>query len=139
MSVTYLEFKNLSKNEWNKIINQFEGNISRYYYDMINYHISFFKSENLSFILSINSKPVAAAAFGILKQGDSHNICFGGANSYFPSPIFEKNLNTYEKRRIIDIVINKIFKIAKNKKIKNININERRFAVAKSSNPIHEL
>ena len=67
MSVTYLEFKNLSKNEWNKIINQFEGNISRYYYDMINYHISFFKSENLSFILSINSKPVASTAFVILK------------------------------------------------------------------------
>lgn len=120
MSVKYLEFKNLSKNEWNKIINQFEGNISRYYYDMIEYHISFFKSENLSFILSINSKPVAAATFGILKQGDSHNICFGGVNGYFPSPIFEKNLNSYEKRKIIDIVIKKIFEIAKNKKIKNI-------------------
>ena len=24
MSITYLEFKNLSKNEWNNIINQFE-------------------------------------------------------------------------------------------------------------------
>ena len=45
MSVTYLEFKNLSKNEWNKIINQFEGNISQYYYDMINYHISFRQTE----------------------------------------------------------------------------------------------
>lgn len=122
MSVTYLEFKDLKKNEWNKIINQFEGNVSQYYYDMIKYHISFFKSENLSFILSVNSKPVAAATFGILKQGDSHNICFGGADSYFPSPIFEKNLNSYEKRRIIDIVINKIFEIAKNKKIKNINM-----------------
>ena len=39
MSITYLEFKNLSKNEWNKIINQFEGNISQYYYDMISYVI----------------------------------------------------------------------------------------------------
>ena len=60
MSITYLEFKNLSKNEWNNIINQFEGNISQYYYDMISYHISFFKSENLSFILSVNSKPVCS-------------------------------------------------------------------------------
>ena len=57
---------------------------------MIKYHISFFKSENLSFILSVNSKPVAAATFGILKQGDSHNICFGGANSYFPHQFLKK-------------------------------------------------
>ena len=119
MDFQTINFKDISKEEWNDNIKDLSGHLHLVLWESINYYSAFKNIINKSYLIKHENITIAVVPLAINKNNTKHY--FGFNYGYCPSPVFKENIRPSLRRKILNTIITELNKIGKKYKIKNYN------------------
>lgn len=109
MSNKIIKFENLNHHQWNKFLDQMNGNLNLYTFEILEYYTKLDNIKNLSFIIMEGSRCLSMIALGL----DIKKKEFSFGSQYCPEPLVNAKISNYQRRKILEFIRNQILELAK--------------------------
>jgi len=125
-----IENKNISfdLSEWNSVLDKSHNVLIAHQKSTVDYYVSYFKGENLSFVLYENNK--AVGVFPLFARQNEDGWLISGDGNNLIRPLFVNNIAKKAKKRIEGQLVEVVRTIAKRLEIKKIKLIDSSIALS---------